>query len=53
MANKAKSSEPKIIIRRGSVYNPKPAHIKRPKNLPPPPPKKRYPPILCERCRHA
>ena len=47
---KAKSSKPKIIVRRGSVYNPKPAHIKRP---PPPPPRKRYPPTLCEHCRRA
>ena len=49
---KANSSEPKIIVRGGSVYNPKPAHIKRPPP-PPPPPRKRYPPILCERCRNA
>ena len=52
MDKKAKSSEPKIIIRRGHVYNPKPAHIKRPPP-PPPPPKKLYPTLHCECCRHA
>ena len=52
IGGKAKYSKPKTIARVGSVYNPKPAHIKRP-TPPPPPPRKRYPSILCERCRNA